>query len=329
MTIEEIRAKIKQPEYDFLHTIPHLGDNIVLLGLGGSHAYGTNIETSDLDIRGIATRTKRDILTGRDWEQSVNEATDTTIYSLEKMFKLLISCNPNTIEMLGLKPEHYLYISPIGQMILDNKQLFLSKKALNSFSGYAMAQLNRLNNKSGRAIEEATTNEMKSIKKALEALRRDNVIDCTTIATEENGEIYIHPLGKYKLENFVKLSQSILCVHSDYSKSTRNDKAIEHGKLAKHQMHLVRLFMMAMDILEGGEINTYREKEHDLLMDIRNGKYLIDNTTPTKEFMEMVEHYDRKLKEVAQKSKLPNNPDVDKINDLLYTINERIMCNDI
>ena len=156
---------------------------------------------------------------------------------MEKIFKLLISCNPNTIEMLGLKPEHYLYVSPLGQMILDNKQLFLSKKALNSFSGYAMAQLNRLNNKSGRAAEETTTNEMRSIKKALEALRRDNIIDCATVVTEENGEIYIHPLGKYKLENFVKLSQSILCVHSDYSKSTRNDKAIEHDKLGKHQMH--------------------------------------------------------------------------------------------
>ena len=325
MTIKEIKDKVNSSDYDFLRTIPHLGSNIVLLGLGGSYAYGTNIETSDLDIRGIATRTAKDILTGKDWEQSVNEATDTTIYSLEKIFKLLISCNPNTIEMLGLKPEHYLYISPIGQMILDNRQLFLSKKALNSFSGYAMAQLNRLSNKSGKAVEETTTNELRSIKKALEALYRNNVIDCTTVATEENGKIYIHPLGKYELENFVKLSQSILCVHSDYSKSTRNDKAIEHGKLAKHQMHLMRLFLMAIDILEKGEINTYREKDHDLLMDIRNGKYLINGITPTKEFMDMIQDYDNKLKKIAEKSPLPANPDITKINTLLYNINQMVI----
>lgn len=325
MTIKEIKNKLNTSEYDFLRTNPHLGNNIILLGLGGSHAYGTNVETSDLDLRGIATRSKEEILTGRDWEQVTSNQTDTTVYSLEKIFKLLISCNPNTIEMLGLKPEHYLYISPLGQMILDNKQLFLSKKALNSFSGYAMAQLNRLNNKSGRANEEATTNELRSIKKALEALCRDNVIDCTTVATEENGEIYIHPLGRYKLENFVKLSQSILCVHSDYSKSTRNDKAIEHDKLGKHQMHLVRLFLMAKDILENGEINTYREKERDFLMDIRNGKYLIDGITPTKEFMDIVNHYDNELKEIAKKSELPANPDIDKINKLMYNINERVI----
>ena len=325
-TIEEIKNMIKGPEYDFLRDIPHLGNNIVLLGLGGSYAYGTNIETSDVDIRGIATRTPRDILTGRDWEQSVNEETDTTIYSLEKMFKLLISCNPNTIEILGLKPEHYLYVSPIGQMILDNKNLFLSKKVLNSFSGYAMAQMNRLNNKSGRALEEVQDNEARSINKAIVALRRDGVVDEMTSAGEDNGNIYMYLVGKYKLENFVKLAQNVLNVHADYSKSVRNDKAVEHGKLAKHQMHLVRLFHMALDILERGEINTYREEDHDLLMDIRAGKYLIDGVTPTKEFMEMVEYYDNLLKEVANKTSLPANPDINKIQDLLYTINKMVIA---
>ena len=55
MTIEEIKESIKQPEYDFLRTSEHLGNNICLLTLGGSHAYGTNVEGSDVDIRGIAS----------------------------------------------------------------------------------------------------------------------------------------------------------------------------------------------------------------------------------------------------------------------------------
>ena len=41
MNIEEIKQIMKTPEYDFLNKDP-LGDNIVLIGLGGSYAYGTN-----------------------------------------------------------------------------------------------------------------------------------------------------------------------------------------------------------------------------------------------------------------------------------------------
>ena len=50
MTIKEIEEKIDTKEYDFLRTNEKLGNNIILLGLGGSHAYGTNIKTSDYTL---------------------------------------------------------------------------------------------------------------------------------------------------------------------------------------------------------------------------------------------------------------------------------------
>ena len=57
--------------------------------------------------------------------------------------------------MLGLKQDHYLYISPIGQELLDNKKLFLSKKAIHSFGGYADQQLYRLNQKAKHQMEQS------------------------------------------------------------------------------------------------------------------------------------------------------------------------------
>lgn len=73
---ENYKALLKTKEYDFLKENPHLGNHIILLGLGGSRAYGTNTETSDIDIRGIALNSKRDILLGRDFETVVNTDTD-------------------------------------------------------------------------------------------------------------------------------------------------------------------------------------------------------------------------------------------------------------
>ena len=57
-----------------------------------------------------------------------------------------MNCNPNTIELLGLKEEHYLYLNDIGKELINNKKLFLSKRAIQSFGGYASAQLRRLQN---------------------------------------------------------------------------------------------------------------------------------------------------------------------------------------
>lgn len=144
MTKEELEKVVQGAEYDFLRENPHLGSNIMFLTLGGSHAYGTNVPGSDVDVRGVTGDSKYDLLGFGTFEQVVEQSTDTTIYGFRKLVSLLINCNPNVIEMLGSKPDNYLMVSPEGQMLLDNKALFLSKKALYSFGGYANDQLRRL-----------------------------------------------------------------------------------------------------------------------------------------------------------------------------------------
>ena len=62
MDTKQILEKINSKEYEFLKKDAHLGDNIILLTTGGSHAYGTNVEASDLDIRGIALEKENEIL---------------------------------------------------------------------------------------------------------------------------------------------------------------------------------------------------------------------------------------------------------------------------
>ena len=122
MDLQTIKNMVSSEEYNFLRNNDHLGNRIILIGLGGSHAYGTNNETSDLDVRGCALNNKEEILTNQHYEQFVDEKTDTTVYAFNKLISLLCNCNPNTIEMLGLKPEHYLFLSPVGAGATHIKQ---------------------------------------------------------------------------------------------------------------------------------------------------------------------------------------------------------------
>lgn len=342
MNIEQIKEKLKTDEYDFLREDRNLGNNIILLTLGGSHAYGTNNENSDLDVRGCALNSKMQILTNENFEQFVNEATDTTIYSFNKLISLLSNCNPNTIEMLGNKPEHYLYVSKIGKELIGNANLFLSKRAAYSFGGYATAQLRRLDNKAVRLVnqEQREMHILNSIMNAFHTFpekyfhfKEDSIrlyIDKSE-QEEYDTEIFMDiNLHHYPLRDYKSMWSEMNNVVKDYSKiGKRNKNAIEHNKLGKHMMHLIRLYMMCLDILEHEKIVTYREKEHELLMDIRNGKFLDEDRQPIPEFYEMVDEYEKRLVYAKNNTSLPDNPDYKRINEFVASVNERIVRGEV
>ena len=87
--------------------------------------------------------------------------------------------------------------------------------------------------------------------------------------------------------------------------------------------------MMCLDILENEKIVTYREKEHDLLMDIRNGKYLDSNDQPIPDFFEMVDEYDKRLEYAKNNTSLPDVPNYKEINEFVASVNERVVKNEI
>ena len=290
----------------------------MLIGYGGSIAYGTNVPTSDVDIRGIYMNPLDEFIGCRPVsEQYSPSGTDITIYSLKKMMHLLLQCNPNVIEILGLRPDHYLYKTEEGQMLLDNAEVFLSKHAAYTFGNYAKSQLNRLMNKSGRANEQVVSNEVRSISKALGSIRKRENLNNIRI-DEVDGVPVLTINESMPIDQFASVSNEINNIHADYKSSSRNRKAVEHSKLAKHMMHLLRLYMMGIDILESHKIVTYREEEHDLLMDIRNGKYLKeDKVTPTAEFDELLAEYTARFEKAVEETTLPKRPDTDRANDLM------------
>lgn len=333
---------LKGTEYNFIQTNEHLGKYVILLGLAGSYSYGTNIETSDIDIRGITLNQKSDLIGLTQFEQYVDENTDSVIYAFNKMVTLLLSCNLNTIELLGLCPEHYLYLNDIGQMLLDHKKLFLSKRAINSFGGYADAQLRRLQNALARDSfpqREKEQHIFNSVKNAMHDFNNHykhfengslEIFIDRAVNPDLETEIFVNAnMTHYPLRDYSNMWNTMANVVRNYEKIGKRNKKKDDLHLNKHAMHLIRLFMMALDILEKGEIHTFRAEEHDLLMDIRSGKYQKEDGTFHDSFYEMLSDYEKKLHYAAENTDLPDEPDMKKVQELVMTINERVIRDEI
>lgn len=129
-----------------------LPPNVILLGYTGSISHGTQIPSTnpdsidDIDLMGVAVGSENVYMGLASFEQKETKYKeyDSVVYELKKFFRLLLKQNPNVLGLLWLQHQNYIYVSPEGKSIIDNRNLFVSKEAYHSFSGYAYGQLHRM-----------------------------------------------------------------------------------------------------------------------------------------------------------------------------------------
>ena len=338
----DFKSLLNTEEYRFLKENPRLGRRIMLLGVSGSYGYGTNREGSDVDLRGVTLSLSSDLLGLTEFEQFEDRNTDTVVYSFNKLVSLLLSCNPNTIEILGLDEDQYLIRTELGQELLDNRHLFLSKRAAASFGHYADAQLRRLQNAIARDTLSQPSREehiLRSVQHALDDFNRRHqedeenraeifVDDAVTEGLEK--EIFIRASYRhYPLRKYNELMNTLTLVVRDYDRVGKRNHKKDDNHLNKHAMHLVRLFMMGIDILEKGQIRTHRpEDDLALLRSIRNGDYMQEGVfIPT--FYEIVADYEKRFARAEAESRLPDNPDMEAVGRFVECVNRRAVMEDI
>lgn len=146
-----------------------LPDNVHYETIMGSVAYGVSSDTSDMDVYGFCIPPKELIFPhlageiegfGRQkkrFEQYqqhhiVDESEmggkgreyDLSIYNIVKYFSLCMENNPNMIDSLWTPQECVLHITKVGNMVRDNRRMFLHKGAWHKFRGYAYSQLHKM-----------------------------------------------------------------------------------------------------------------------------------------------------------------------------------------
>jgi uncharacterized protein len=342
MNKQNLQELIKTEEYSFLRTNDKINkNNICLLTLGGSHAYGTSNPDSDIDIRGIYSHTRAEILSMNCADKPiVHTATDTTIYPIKQIIKLLSNCNPNTLEILGTKEEHLIQINKIGRLLRDNSNIFLSQIATHSFGGYATAQLRRLQNALARDSYSQAEKEkhiLGSIKNQNPHIQRNySAFDDKDIKlylddsdkTDFDKEVFIDiNLQHYPLRDLKAIVNEWLNVIKDYDSLNHRNSKKDDIHLNKHVMHIIRLLLMGAEILEGKGINTYRENDLELLMALRNGDYVREGNDYSYIF-DLIDKYEDRFNYAKKHTELPIKPDYDKINELVIEVNREVLDNE-
>ena len=130
-------------------------DSIILEGVTGSTAYGLATENSDVDIKGVyilPTKTVLGINFDAAHTTKDNTDPDWVYHEVGKFMKLVAGGNPTVSELLWL--EEYTILNPIGKLLVDNREIFLSTPAvMNAYRGYAFGQAMKLSKRQAEGLD--------------------------------------------------------------------------------------------------------------------------------------------------------------------------------
>jgi len=278
--------------------------NLIYKTIVGSKAYGIDTPESDTDIKGITIAPKEYYFGMRTFEQQ-EIGKDCTIYAINRFVRLVRDNNPNILEMLYTEPRHILFINKYGERLRENRDLFLSKKAKFSFSGYGFAQLLRIKNHRKWIMFK----EIEPKEEDFWITKYRTLADGTTKSYEKFQE--------QEYENAKKKWNQYL----DWKKNRNPERAKLEEQFeydCKHAAHLFRLLKTCKEILKDNELVVYRPDREELL-DIRNGKWSYEK------IIKEAEKLEKELDDLYKKSTLQHRPNDKAIDKLLIDITEEFM----
>ena len=196
---------------------------------------------------------------------------DCVFYELRKFIGLLLNCNPNVLSLLWLKPNGIIYETPIGARLREHRDLFVTKKAYHSFSGYAHAQFKKMIsfNQEAQALMQQLEEQLASFGidpescdagHSLRTLNGQPFVGATT----EMMEV----VKRYRGERRRYYS-------GGYMGQKRRELVRRVGYDAKNAAHLIRLLRMGIEFLTEGTLHVERADAPELL-DIKRGAWPLE-----------------------------------------------------
>lgn len=283
-----------------------LPEGLISLCWRGSVAHGMYVPKSDpnsiddKDVMGIYIGPLEHYLGfgRRDVYEQWEGEWDCVFYELRKFIGLLLNCNPNVLSLLWLKPNGIIYETSLGARLREQRDLFVTKHAYHSFSGYAHAQFKKMIsfNQEAQALMQKLEEELIAFgisPDSCDAGHSLRSLDAQPFvgATTEMMEV----VKRYRGERRRYYS-------GGYMGEKRRELVRRIGYDAKNAAHLIRLLRMGIEFLTEGTMHVERADAPELL-DIKRGEWTLDRVKSEAERLFQLSQ------EAYVRSSLPAEPD--------------------
>lgn len=266
------------------------------LAMTGSRLYGYSTPESDYDYRGFYIPEKRNLfgLPGLP-ANNIEGPGDTVIYPLKDFLFNIANGNTSLCEILFTPKDQVKTITKIGEHVLFNKYMLLSKKFYKSIRGYAYAELRK-----AKCVELVENKADNRVKKMVEF--------CSAFNLDGNERLDVIDIIQKSVPDFQPFAETS-SVNTLGGK--RKASYEQHGYCTKNAAHCIRLLLEGHELLTNGKI-TFPLSYADILKDIRDGKRDIDSIEG------LYKELDTILTKAYESSSLPDSPNFDQIYDLYF-----------
>jgi hypothetical protein len=304
----------------------------------GSHLYGSNIATSDTDIKGVFLPSSNEILMGdipstftensnkdSDRKNTV-EDTDLQLFSLKKFIKDIVGGQTYALELLFSPKQFWLEEpDPVWMELVKNRDKLVSKN-VTAMVSYARAQAFKYGEKGKRL--EVFTYIVKWLESQTKTDKLNHVIDISPgfpmVSAAYKEFISIHKKDN-DISEVVYLDVNGVMVpigaSVEYALEVYRPRLEEYGSRAKQAMadrgndlkaiyHSIRIANQAEELLRTGTI-TLPRPEAPLLLAVRNGE------VPDDAMKRLIDESFERVREAEKTSTLRPSADRKWANDFL------------
>lgn len=223
--------------------------DLILFAKTGSHAYGTNIDSSDLDYKGIFIPTL-DSYFGLKEQGEYNNASgkttkntskdiDINLIPIDKFVSRAMKGSSTDLELLFMGIDNYEILTEHGKRLVDNRHLFISKAVRHRFLGYASKKTKEIE-KSKQADGSYDTKNFMHVVRLLTTVTE--ILETGEFSTRRPNSKYLLECrnGEYTFEQAIEIIERLENEVSIAYENSKIPERVDEDKINKLLIEIVK-----------------------------------------------------------------------------------------